>query len=438
MHARRATLLLLAVLLAPVLAEPALAQERLVPQSLWGVRASVGLGPLAELVTNHGGRSFWQERPTGEGVRVAIIDTGLDPTHPDLRGALACPSCWLDLVNGRARPYDDHGHGTHVAGIVAGRGHLQLNPLNSYFPTGARGLAPGAGLLVAKAMNASGSGSDERVGRAIDWALDPDRDPATNDGAHIIHLSLGIEEGDAFEPGSETEAAARRAIEAGVLVVLSAGNQAVERVPPPGNVEGVITVGAADANGNILSFSNRGPEVDLYAPGVVMSTWPAALDDDGIEDGYTGLAGTSQAAPVVTGALALAMGANPALLEGGGATKVAHLEATLRRVGQPTADGSSVTLDAAALLAVEDEGTSAVAWAVVAPLAALALIVLLVVLRATVRMIGGRREEEQAAPAGSKGWERVEREAAPDEGVSVVWSDDQAAGEDDPLKRGPR
>ncbi|MDX1610946.1 MAG: S8 family serine peptidase, partial [Candidatus Thermoplasmatota archaeon] len=111
---------------------PALAQEaqQLVSESLWGVQENVGIGAVQQFITNYGERGFWQARPSGEGVRVAVIDTGLDPSHPDLQDVLACGHCWRDLVANRAQPYDDHGHGTHVAGILAGRGHLQLNPLS--------------------------------------------------------------------------------------------------------------------------------------------------------------------------------------------------------------------------------------------------------------------------------------------------------------------
>lgn len=417
-----AAALLAALVLAPLVVAPAEAQgARLVPQSLWGVKQSVGLGAFQELVTNHGERSFWQDRPSGQGVRVAIVDTGIDLGHPDLDGVLACDHCWRDLVGGLTTPYDDNGHGTHVAGIVAGRGHLQWNPLQSYFPTGARGVAPGAGLIVAKAMNSTGGGADATVAAAIAWALDPDGDPGTADGAHVVHLSLGVDvpggpQLPVLRAGSETEDAVRRAIDAGVFVVLSAGNQGQEGVPPPGNVPGVIAVGAVDDGDAILEFSNRGPEVDVFAPGVIMSTWPAALDDDGIRDGYTGLAGTSQAAPVVTGTLALVLGANPALASGGGATKVAHMERLVSETGEALSSGG-VGLDAEALLVTQDQGTDGVSWGVVLTLGILALVFAGAVARVALALLRRNAErhangEKQASDGGPA---PVERPAAPRE-----------------------
>lgn len=378
------TLLILSAALVPMVAgqQDGGQGERLVSQSLWGVKQSVGLSLVREYATNYGQRSFWEDRPDGGGVRVAIVDTGIDLSHPDLSGSLACALCWRDLVDQRPAPYDDHGHGTHVAGILAGRGHGQLNPLKSYFPTGARGIAPAAELIVAKAMNASGAGKDARVAEAVEWSLDPDGDPGTDDGADIIHLSLGIEAptqptvpgAPKVEAGSETEQAVRRAVEDGVFVVMSAGNQGRDRAAPPAGVDGVIAVGALDGSGRVLGFSNTGEDVDVYAPGVVTSTWPRALDEDGIEDGYTGLAGTSQAAPVVSGTLALALGAGPTL-DGGGATKVAHLEELVRRTGRPVDQGPSdaVQVDAAAVVASQDAGADGVAWGVVIVFTLLAL-----------------------------------------------------------------
>ncbi len=398
-----AAALLLTVVLLPVAASQA--DERHVPQSLWGVKGDVGLTVLEELLTNHADRSWWQARPTGDGVRVGVIDTGIDLSHPDLEGSLACGYCWRDFVGEGAEPYDNHGHGTHVAGIIAGRGHWQVNPLNSYFPTGARGMATGAELIVAKAMNSTGGGDDSRVAEAIEWALDPDGDPTTEDGAQIIHLSLGVRSPDDMDgqvrAGSETEEVVREAIERGVFVIMSAGNQADQGPATPGQVPGVIAVGALDADGELLSFTNRGEGVDVYAPGVVMSAWPAGLDEDGIRDGYTGLAGTSQAAPVVTGGLALAIGANPELAQGGGATKVTHIEDLVRSTGERFEPGV-VRFDAAGLLETQDLGTSKVAWTVVGTVALFTLIVLGIAGRLAFRLLRKHAHEYSERQPGDR------------------------------------
>lgn len=387
---------------------PAVAQQdapggRFVPKSLWGVKSDVGLGFAREFGTNYADRSFYEARPSGQGVRVAVIDTGITPSHPDLDGTLACGHCWRDFVDQRTQPYDDNGHGTHVSAIISGNGHWQVNPLKAYFPTGARGLAPESELIVAKAMNASGGGSDARVAESIRWATDPDGEPGTGDEPHILHLSLGVRaptaEDGQVDAGSKTETAVREAIEDGIIVVMSAGNQGQRDPAPPGNVDGVLAVGGLKSGGEPLPFSNRGPDVDVYAPGVVLSAWPPDLDDDGIEDAYTGLAGTSQAAPVVTGALALAVEANPALT-GGDAAKVQHVESIVRSTSHTvsTPDGSLRMLDANALLISQDRGAEDLALGVLTVLGLLALIGLYIVGRMGWHALEGYVERQEDTP----------------------------------------
>jgi subtilisin family serine protease len=419
---RRALLLALALVaagVAPAAAQPSEDRGAFVPESLWGAKSEVGLGLTGELLTNHGDRSFWQARPSGEDVRVAVVDTGLEPAHPDLDEVLACSHCWRDFVDERPTPYDDNGHGTHVAGILAGGGHLQPNPLQAYFPTGARGVAPGADLIVAKAMNETGGGTDARVAEAVEWALDPDGEPGSGDEPHILHLSLGVRaptagEGD-VDAGSKTEEAVRQAVEEGAHVVMSAGNDGEEGPANPGNVDGVLAVGGLTADGERLPFSNHGEGVDVYAPGVILSTWPADLDEDGIDDGYTGLAGTSQAAPVVTGALALVLDANPTLRAEEGATKVAHLASEVQDTSRPVETGGRTlpVLDAGALLAANDEGADGVATGVVVALTLLTLVVLLVGGRLGWRALGAWvREHEESEAAGAGGGPATEQEPA--------------------------
>lgn len=404
------TALVVLLLLAPAVLGPAAAQDgqqgaRFVPESLWGVKGEVGLGMVREFLTNYADRAIWEARPTGEDVRVAVIDTGIAPSHPDLSGALACGHCWRDLVDQRPEPYDDNGHGTHVSAIIAGRGHLQGNPLEAYFPTGARGLAPSVELIVAKAMNESGGGSDARVAEAIGWAIDPDGEPGTGDEPHILHLSLGVRapraDSGEVQTGSKTEDAVREAIERGILVVMSAGNQGQQGPAPPGNVDGVLAVGGMTSSGERLPFSNHGPGVDIFAPGVILSPWPQQLDEDGIKDGYTGLAGTSQAAPVVTGSLALAIDANPQL-KLGGATKVKHMESMVRTTSQTanTSTGPLRMLDANALLASQDQGTDGFATGVVITLGGLGLLLVYAVGRMGWRALG-RFVENQEESQGS-------------------------------------
>lgn len=435
-----AVALVLLAAVGPALAQPADEEQGFVPQSLWGAKSDVNLGMTGEFLTNHGDRSFWEARPSGEDVRVTVVDTGINPDHPDLDGVLACEDCWRDFVNDRPRPYDDNGHGTHVAGIIAGGGHLQANPLQAYFPTGARGVAPGAELVVAKAMNDTGGGTDERVAEAIRWGVDPDGEPGSGDEPHILHLSLGVRaptaEDGRVDAGSATEEAVRDAIESGVHVVMSAGNQAQEGPANPGNVDGVLAVGGLTSDGEMLPFSNRGEGVDVFAPGVVLSTWPSDLDEDGISDGYTGLAGTSQAAPMVTGALALTMEANPSLREAGGATKVIHLASEVEATSQAreTSEGTVRVLDAGALLASQDQGADGIALGVVVTLAAASLLVLALLGRVGWHALGAfveRHEEEDRGPAEvpTPPPEPGPEEPGPD-GVEVAGEDPSEDGED--------
>lgn len=408
MRAGPRTAIAVSILLVPALIGPVAAQApdtggRFVPESMWGVKDDVGLGLVREFLTNYGDRSFWEARPTGEDVTVAVIDTGISLEHPDLDGVLACDHCWRDFVNERAAPYDDNGHGTHVSTIIAGDGHLQANPLNGYFPTGARGIATGAELIVAKAMNESGGGSDARVADSIRWAIDPDGQPGSGDEPDILHLSLGVRAPTADDgevrTGSNTEEAVQAAVERGIVVVMSAGNQGAEGPAPPGNVDGVIAVGGLTADHELLPFSNHGRGVDVFAPGVILSAWPRNLDDDGITDAYTGLAGTSQAAPVVTGALALALEASGRSETDGGATMVHHLASMVRSTSERvnTTTGTVRVLDANALVASQDRGTDDWAVGVVVTLAIITLLVAYGVGRAGWRALGRFVESQDDA-----------------------------------------
>lgn len=275
-------------------------------------------------------RPFWQAPVTGEGTRVAVIDTGIDPGHPDLRDRIVA---WRDFVNDREHPYDDTGHGTHVAGIIAGDGHTQLNPLQPYFFTGARGVAPGADLMAAKVMDENGQGDPARIADAILWALNPDGDNDPEKSANIINLSLGIgittqnndphsmDMANLLGPGSSSQMrqvqdAIRTATEAGAVVVVAAGNHDPHEpgeILFPGTMEEVITVGALNERGQIAAFSNQGApgsnKPDLVAPGVILSSAP----NEGGKGLYKGLGGTSMAAPFVSGTIALIMESEPSL-----------------------------------------------------------------------------------------------------------------------------
>jgi len=207
---------------------------------------------------------------TGSGVKVAVIDTGIDYTHPDLA---ANYQGGYDFVNDDSYPMDDNGHGTHVAGTIAASDN----------DIGVIGVAPNADLYALKALNKRGSGYVSDIDAAIDWAIKNNMD--------IISMSLG------GGYSKSQEALCQKAYEAGIVIVAAAGNEA-GAVIYPAAYSSVIAVSATDSSNKIAYFSNFGPQVELAAPGVnIYSTYPGGK--------YTTLSGTSMATPHVTGTVAL-------------------------------------------------------------------------------------------------------------------------------------
>ncbi len=210
----------------------------------------------------------------GAGARVAVLDTGVDCAHPDLAGACLPGHNSLDP---RLPPSDGQGHGTHVAAIIAGR-------LNW---SGAVGVAPEASLIPVKVLNSSGSGKVSEIIDGIEWAV--------ANGADIINMSLGAKK--FYEAQAKAVKAAR---DAGVTVICAAGNDG-GGVVYPAAYEGALAVAAIDFGNQLAPFSCRGPEIDFAAPGVkIYSAFPGGS--------FRLLSGTSQAAPHVSGAAALAVG----------------------------------------------------------------------------------------------------------------------------------
>lgn len=256
---------------------------------------------------------------TGKDVKVAVIDTGIDPSHPEFNGLKVV---WRDLVNGRTTPYDDSqvGHGTHVAGIIVAQGDLVQGLMNG---VRLKGAAPGVSLIIAKAVGGNGEGRDEDVGAAVDFAV--------AQGAHVIVMSLGGRPG-VLLVGTQTESAVNRAIQRGIVVVAAAGNVPPGEAPKddvasPASVAGVLAVGAVDRDKRIGSFSQHGGDgctlgpigcrqdphkkPELVAPGVQILS--AAKDQR-----YAIADGTSQATPFVGAAVALLLEAKPEYKPGGG------------------------------------------------------------------------------------------------------------------------
>jgi serine protease len=236
----------------------------------------------------------------GAGVVVAVIDTGVDLDHPDLRDQLLRDAegrvVGLDLVADE-QPADRHGHGTLVAGVIAasaGNGE------------GIAGIAPEARIMPIRALDDEGAGRGRDVDTAIRWAVD--------NGAHVVNLSLeSVKGSDGSSPGpGAPTAAVRYAWERGVIVVAAAGNGGTPLSDYPDDSP-VVLVGATDRDDRRAAFSDRGRTDALLAPGVdIVSTWCRAHGSstcDGRTHTYGIAEGTSFAAPHVAGALALLLGA---------------------------------------------------------------------------------------------------------------------------------
>lgn len=214
----------------------------------------------------------WRET-RGEGVRVAVLDTGIEATHPDLAG---CIDDARDFTGSRFGSEDRVGHGTHVAGTIAARQNNQ----------GVVGVAPECRLLVAKVLGDDGSGSGRSVVEGIDWACEA--------GADVLSMSLGSRSDD-----RAIHAAIKRAVAAGKFVVCAAGNEGrPDSVNYPAKWPQTLSIGAVDRRGHVARFSSRGDQVDVCAPGEdVLSTY--------LDGGYAKLSGTSMATPFVSGVVAL-------------------------------------------------------------------------------------------------------------------------------------
>lgn len=213
--------------------------------------------------------ALWSQHQ-GAGVRVAVLDSGVEPGHPALSGAVKEHRNFTSDYT----PYDTNGHGTHVAGVLSGRGPM-------------KGVAPACEILSFKVLGNNGTGSLQSVTQAIDAAIEA--------RAHIIVMSLGC-------PVSvqHLRDACDRACAAGVVVVCAAGNDGGS-VNYPAAYSCVIAVGAVDQEGQVCEFSCRGKEIAVAAPGYqITSAWTGGK--------YATLSGTSMAAPFVAGVLALQAG----------------------------------------------------------------------------------------------------------------------------------
>jgi len=217
----------------------------------------------------------------GDGVKVAVIDTGIDYNHEDLAVNYAGG---YDFYNNDPDPMDDHGHGTHVSGTIAA--------LDNDITGSQVGVAPHAQIYALKVCSSSGSCPSSAIAAAIDWAA--------SNGMDVASMSLG------GSYSSAVDQAGQSAYAAGVLLVAASGNDNGQPVSYPAANEEFIAVGATDSNDNIASFSNVGSNQELVAPGVnIRSSLP--------NNQYAAWSGTSMATPHVSGVAAMVKSANPNL-----------------------------------------------------------------------------------------------------------------------------
>jgi len=279
---------------------------------------------------------------TGAGVGIAVIDSGIASWHDDLVNftSKSFPygnqrvAKFVDFVNGRTLPYDDNGHGTHVSGIIAGGG------LDSLFQKA--GIAPNASLISLKVLDQNGAGRISNLIASLDWVANNYQ----TYNIRVVNMSVGAGVYESYWTDPLT-LAAKRVVEKGITVVTAAGNMGKNDsgqlqwggITAPGNAPWVLTVGASTTNGTtdrsddeMAGFSSSGPTAfdfaakpDLVAPGVGTISLAAAGSQfistksaylvKGVngQSVYLSLSGTSMAAPVVSGTIALMLQANPNL-----------------------------------------------------------------------------------------------------------------------------
>jgi subtilisin len=221
------------------------------------------------------------KKSSGKRVKIGVVDTGADFSHPDLRSSLAGGVNFIQ----RNRPaYDDNGHGTHIAGTIAADNKSG----------GIMGVAPKSSIYAVKSFDKNGSAFVSDIILGIDWCVRHKMD--------IINMSFGMK-----NRSLSLRDSIRNAYNAGVIVVASSGNDGkASNIDYPARFIQTIAVGATDKNRQIASFSNRGKGISIYAPGdKIYSTW--------LNNGYNTISGTSMATSHISGIVALLLSLSPGL-----------------------------------------------------------------------------------------------------------------------------
>jgi Subtilase family/PA domain len=251
---------------------------------------------LADSTAQIGAQKVWQGGNTGQGVNVAVLDTGVDAGHPDLAGQITTTASFVPYEEDAT---DYNGHGTHVASTIVGTGAASDGK--------EKGVAPGARLDVGKVLDAEGSGQDSWIIAGMEWA-------ARQQHAKVISMSLGGGGTDGTDPMSAS--VDRLSAETGALFVIAAGNGGPHSIGAPGAADSALTVGAVDSADKLAEFSSQGPregdgglKPEITAPGVdILAARSQFVRGSGY---YTTMSGTSMATPHVAGAAALLVAAHP-------------------------------------------------------------------------------------------------------------------------------
>jgi len=217
-------------------------------------------------------------------VTIAIVDSGVDLTHPDLKAKIVKPTSTID-----ASAKDDMGHGTHVAGIAAAIANNK---------EGVAGLAANAKIMPVRVLG-NQAGSAASVAEGVIYAAD--------NGADVINMSLGF-----YDKPEVLEKAVKYALSKNVVIIATMGNNNIERRRYPAAFDGVIAVGSTDSADKKSHFSNFGDWISVSAPGTdILSTYPTYQVQPGRPTSYASLSGTSMAAPLVTGLAGLIRSQHP-------------------------------------------------------------------------------------------------------------------------------
>ncbi|MFJ8536424.1 S8 family peptidase [Streptomyces sp. NPDC093591] len=250
---------------------------------------------LDKSVAQIGAPKAWEAGYDGKGVKIAVLDTGVDATHPDLKDQVIAAKNFTPAATAE----DKVGHGTHVASIAAGTGAKSGGKY--------KGVAPGADILNGKVLDDTGSGDDSGILAGMEWAAEQ--------GAQVVNMSLGG--GDTPEIDPLEAAVNKLSAEKGILFAIAAGNSGPESVGSPGSAEAALTVGAVDDKDQLAEFSSTGPRLgdgavkpDVTAPGVDITAASAkgSLIEQEVGEnpaGYLSISGTSMATPHVAGAAAI-------------------------------------------------------------------------------------------------------------------------------------